>query len=107
MEGSDSGKDKKTTSAAEDVTSGILRFDPFKFLRTFRFLVANPDKIAVAVQTQSWEEILSPNKYFSACLFILVFGFGLFQAEFGLFNGRPSGLTNISTYFLRLWFCRS
>jgi hypothetical protein len=68
-------KDKKTASAAESVIEGILKFDPLKFLRTLKAVLREPDKIAEAIRSQTWNEILSPIKYFSACLVILLFGF--------------------------------
>ena len=71
-------KEPRAASAVEDVATSVVSFDPFKFVRTFRYVITSPNRIAEAVATQNWEEILSPAKYFSACLGILGVGMWLF-----------------------------
>jgi hypothetical protein len=68
-------KDKKAANAAESVIEGVLKFDPLKFIRTLKAVLRETDKIAEAIRSQTWDELLSPIKYFSACLVILLFGY--------------------------------
>ena len=76
-------KEKKAASpnAAENVIAGIFSFDPLKFLRTLRWVVREPDKIAEAIGSQTWDEILSPFKYFSACLIVFFVGWWVRSGE--------------------------
>jgi len=76
--GKTDAEEEDEKSAVEEVAISIVSFDPFKFLRTFQYILTNQNKIVDAITKQNWDKILSPTKYFSACVAILGLGIWLY-----------------------------
>jgi hypothetical protein len=70
-------KPESPKSAARDVATDLARFDPLKFFRTVMLVAYDQEEIADALSKQNWDRILSPLKYFSTCLTILLAVFWL------------------------------
>ena len=75
-------KPKIFEKAAADLGTEVVSFDPFKFMRTLKIVVlqgaswdADPGKIASAISQQEWDINLSPFKYFSLSITIMLAAF--------------------------------
>jgi hypothetical protein len=65
--------------SATEIAKDAVSFDPFKLVRTLKVVTlqgtsldSDPGKIARCISSQEWADVLSPLKYFSSCITIMV-----------------------------------